>query len=393
VPSSYPLRLRAGDPDPYPNYEWLRENAPVSPVFNAAGTTWLVTSFELAKTCLSDPRLSSDSRNGCGEFGHGQDEWTTRGLLGLDPPEHSRLRRIVAGGFSPRASARWRPAIAQICQSAIDQFAGETVADLVSCYTVPVPVAVIHEILGVPASERKEADRFLDLFYRAELIEPSDTDAYQELIAYVDEIISYKQNHRGDDITSMLLDALDGGFLRCKRELRTMLLVLLGAGHTTTVQFLGSAILRLLEHPDQLSELIAGRVQWSPAINEMLRFDSAIQVTQYRYATEEMQIGDVHVAKGDAVIISLGSANRDAARFSEPDEFSIDRTGPSNLAFGHGVHLCLGAHLARLEGELGLGILFRRLPRLRLAIPPDEVAWAYGPLLRGPRQLPAILND
>lgn len=171
-----------------------------------------------------------------------------------------------------------------------------------------------------------------------------------------------------------------------------MVLGIFGAGHVTTVQFFGVAVLRLLQHPDQLVDLIAGRARWSDAINEILRFDSPIQATQHRYAVEDMDIGGVQVARGDAVLISVAAANRDPARFDDAARFSVHRASRPNLAFGHGVHLCLGVHLARLEGEIGLDILFRRLPGIRLAIPAAEVAWAYGPMLRGPRELPVTLT-
>lgn len=389
-----PVRRRpAGDPDPYPNYEWLRDNAPVSPLFSrqGAGTTWLVTSYELAKACLNDPRLSSDSRKARGGGDLGQDEATARGLLSLDRPEHTRLRGIVNSAFSPQAVNRWRPVIEQVCATAIERFAGQADAELVASYALPVPVAVIHEVLGMPPDERKDAASCFDLFYRAGLAQPGDPQAYQELLGYIDHVIAYKRRHRGDDVTTVLLDSLDTDVLHDVRELRSMLLGILGAGHVTTVQFFGSAVLRLLQHPDQLEDLLAGGVRWSDALNEMLRYDSPIQATQNRYAVEDISIAGVLIARGDAVLISVAAANRDLARFDDPAIFSLYRLARSNLAFGHGVHLCLGAHLARLEGEIGLSILFRRFPRMRLAIPPDEVVWAYGPMLRGPRQLPVTL--
>ncbi len=387
-------RRSAGDPDPYPSYAWLRDNAPVSPLFSpyGAGTTWLVTSYELAKSCLNDPRLSNDSRKARNGPDLAEDEAAARGLLSVDRPEHARLRGIVSSAFSPQAVGRWRPAIEQACLLAIEEFAGEAETDLVASYALPVPVAVIHDVLGVPATERKDAARCFDLFYRAGLVQPGDPQAYEELLSYIDHLISYKRGHRGDDVTSVLLDSLDQGVLHGLRELRSMMLGILGAGHVTTVQFFGSAVLALLEHPDQLGELTSGQVRWTNAINEMLRFDSPIQATQHRYAVEDISIGGVTIARGDAVLISVAAANRDGGRFDDPARFNLRRPVRSSLAFGFGVHLCLGAHLARLEGELGLAMLFARFPDLRLAMPPDEVVWSYGPMLRGPRQLPVSLR-
>ena len=192
---------------------------------------------------------------------------------------------------------------------------------------------------------------------------------------------------------SLLLKSCDRGEIRGIRELRSMVLGIFGAGHVTTVQFFGAAALRLLEHPDQLADLMEGRVRWLDAMNEALRFDSPIQATQHRFATADILIADTQVSRGDAVLISVAAANRDPARFDDPEQFSIHRTTRSNLAFGHGVHLCLGAHLARLEGEVGLAILFRRLPGIRLAASAEQIEWAYGPMLRGPLHLPVTLTS
>jgi cytochrome P450 len=387
-------RRPAGDPDPYRNYAWLRENAPVSPLYSphGAGTTWLVTSYELARACLNDPRLSNDSRKARGGPDTGQDDATARGLLNLDRPEHARLRGMVVSAFSPQAVARWRPMIERVTTQALDELAGRDTADLVTAFALPVPVAIIHEVLGVPAGERKDPARCFDLFYRAGLAQPNQAEPYVELLAYIDHLIAYKRACPGDDVTSLLLDQLGGGELHGVRELRSMLLGILGAGHVTTVQFFGSAALRLLEHPGQLADLRAGTARWSDAVTEMLRFDSPIQATQHRYATQDLTIGDVAVARGDAVLISVAAANRDPGRFPDPAQFQVTRRSRSNLAFGHGVHLCLGAHLARLEGEIGLDLLFRRFPELALAIPPQAVTWQYGPMLRGPAQLPVTLT-
>lgn len=393
TPAESVSRQRA-DPDPYPTYAWLREHAPVSLLFSpfGAGKTWLVTSHELARACLTEPRLSNDSRKARSGPDNAGYEATARGLLSLDRPEHTRLRGMVARAFSPQAMARWRPVIERETNAAIDRMAGRTDVDVVSDFALPVPVAVIHEVLGIPRTERKDAGRCFDLFYRAGLAQPNEPEAYQELLGYIDHLISYKRRHRGDDVASLLLEHADRGELAGIRELRSMVLGIFGAGHVTTVQFLGAAVLRLLQHPDQLADLVDGQARWQDAINEVLRFDSPIQATQHRYAVEDMDIGQVRVGRGDAVLISVAAANRDPARFDDAARFNVHRPPGPSLAFGHGVHLCLGIHLARLEGEIGLDLLFRRLPHLKLAIPAAEVAWAYGPMLRGPRELPVTLT-
>jgi cytochrome P450 len=398
TPESHPAGRSAdlGDPDPYPNYAWLREHAPVSPIYSphASTTTWLVTSNELARAALADPRLSNDDRNSAGPqapFGGG--EWDpARSLLDLDRPEHTRLRRLVAGTFSPSAVEQMRPMMERVATEAIDGFIAAGECDLVHSFSLPVPVAIIHEVLGVPPPEREAPERCLDLFWRTGLTQPVDTVALRELLAYVKHLADYKRAHPGNDVGTRLLRGFDSGELRDENELQSMILSVLGAGHVTTVQFLGAAAVRLMQHPDQLRALREGAVRWPDAVVEMLRYDSPVQASAYRYVTEDMEIGGTRLAKGDAVLISLASANRDPGRFSDPDEFRIDRETRGSLAFGHGAHLCLGSHLARLEGEIALGTLFHRLPDLRIAIPFAHIIWTYGPMLRGPRRLPVTFT-
>ncbi|MFD5247394.1 cytochrome P450 [Amycolatopsis sp. NPDC058340] len=385
-----------GDPDPYPNYAWLRENAPVSELYlpHRDGTTWLVTSYDLARACLTDRRLSNDDRNATGEaapFGTGQ--WDpARGLLDLDRPEHSRLRGLVVGAFSAGAVERMRPMMTRVVEEAIDAFAGQGACDLVPAFSLPVPVAIIHEILGIPGHIRESPARCLDLFYKAGLTDPIDTAALADLLGYVKHLAEYKRAHPGDDVSGHLIRGLETGELRDHDELAAMILSVLGAGHLTSVQFLGAAIFRLLQHPAQLAAILEGEFSWAGAINEILRYDSPVQATAYRHVTEDMELGGVSLARGDSMLISLAAANRDPSRFDDPDEFRVDRPVQSNLGFGYGAHLCLGAQLARLEGEIALDILFRRLDGLTLSIPFDEVVWTYGPMLRGPRTLPVVFS-
>lgn len=383
---------RRSDPDPYPNYAWLRENVPVSAVYSPSrtGSTWLVTGYEDAKACLADPRLSNDDRHAGSEdnpFPEGDFDMA-RGLLDLDRPEHARLRKMVSAPFTTAAVEQLRPMMRQVCETAVDEFVASGGTDLVAGYCVPVPVAVIHEVLGLPVEQRESPLRCLDLFYRAGFVQPLEAGAVEELVGYVRHIVEYKRANPGPDLTTLLLRKLDEGDLRSEAELVSMMLSVLGAGHVTTVQFLGTATLRLLEHPSQLAALRAGSVSWQDSVNEMLRYDSPVQASTYRYALTDLEVAGTPIAKGDAVLISLASANRDGSRYEDPNAFQLDRKARSNLAFGHGAHLCLGAQLARVEGEIALDVLFERLPGLRLDIPVADVVWSYGPMLRGPYELP-----
>jgi cytochrome P450 len=384
-----------GVPDPYPMYEWLQNHAPVSQVHNTdltSGETWLVTPYALAEECLRDRRLSNDPRYASGPLAE-DDAREARGLLSVDGAEHKRLRGLVNEAFTRKGVAGWEPMIRRVCAEALESFDGMETIDLVEKFALPVPVGIIHEVLGVPPEARCEARRCFNLFYDAGLARPPDLNAYEELLAYMDALIAYKTDHRGDDLGTLLVEQVERGDLGGQAELRAMLLGILGAGHVTTVQFFACAVLRLLEHPATLQEIADGALDWSTCIDELLRFDSPIQATQYRFATENMEIGDTSVHRGDAVLISVAAANRDPARFENPTCFNPLRPARTNLAFGRGVHLCLGVHLARLEGEIGLRALFDEYPDMTLDIDPEEVSWGYGPMLRGPRELPVRLGS
>lgn len=388
--SSDPQQHDRGDPDPYPNYRWLRSQAAIHPIPGAreGSTTWLVTSFEQARQCLNEPRLSADSAHAAASTVGSTYRRIGKSLLNSDPPDHTRLRQLVSGAFSQRAAEALRPKIARICHRAIDSFANQGEADLVRQYAVTVPVAVIHDVLGIPESKRTDPGRCLALFFRVAFVKPQDPSAVHELEDYLDQVVAYKRLNRGDDVVTKLLDGLESGVLRTERELYGMLYVLLGAGHTTTVPFLGAAMLRLLERRRQWQQtLLDEPALLRSFIEEVFRHDSAVQASQNRHALEDIEIDGTRVSKGDTVLISLAAANRDPARFDRPDEFCEGRRSMSHLSFGHGIHFCLGAHLARAEAEVALRTLLTRIPTLRLAGSPADVAWSLGPMLRGPREL------
>lgn len=391
-PQAVDYRYRRRDVDPYPAYAAMQERAPVSPLagLRTARTTWLVTSHDLARQCLSDLRLSSDRRKAAAE--HESGRLQKDDLLGLDPPDHTRLRRLVTPTFSPSAVRGLRPMIRRTCERAIGAFRARGSAELVGEYCLAVPVAVIHEILGVPPARRETAQTCMDLYWRASFLHPYDAAAVASLREYIAAMMAYKRAHPGQDLATALLGGLARGELT-EEELHTMLFVVLGDGHATTMPFLGSGIFRLLERPG-LAEALAGRPgAWPGFVEEVLRFDSPVQTSQSRYALADLTIGETAVSRGDVVLVSLAAAGRDPGRFTQPDEFVSGRGDRQHLAFGHGVHFCLGAHLARAQGEIAFATLFRRLPDLRLGISPSEVAWTFGPTLRGPRELPATFTS
>ncbi|MFD9073018.1 cytochrome P450 [Streptomyces lasiicapitis] len=379
------------DPDPYPNYRWLRENAPACPMGGDtdADSTCFVTSYELVRAGLLDSRLSSDPRNAAGADPSAEAE---RSVLDTDPPDHGRMRRIVNPAFSLSAVDALRPRIARACRDAIAAFAGRGHADLMAEYGLVVPVAVIHEILGVPPEQRVDAAEFLDRFWWAGAAREPEPAAVEFVDAYVTRIIDYKRAHPGDDVTTALLRALDDGGLRDESELRGMVTAVLGAGHITTVPLVSAGVVRMLEHPEQLAKALAEPARWADVVDELLRHDSVIQVSTNRYALEDVVVGDVPVPKGGTVLMSFAAANRDPARFDDPDAFDMDRPRNGHLAFGHGTHFCLGAHLGRAEGEIALRTLFEALGDVRSVVPVEEIVWSFGPMLRGPAAIPVTFT-
>jgi cytochrome P450 len=381
-----------GDPDPYENLGWLRSAMPVArvPGPDGEGTAWLVTTHAEARACLADPRLSHDRRNAKDP---GDDSEDHGDLLGKDPPDHARLRQLVSPVLSPGATERLRPKVIETCTALIDGFGGAGKADLVADYSWPIPWAVIHDYFGIPEDQRMEVSHCIDRFLVAGYTEApyGGGPATDELMEYVRALIEYKRAHRGQDVTSIMIEGFERGVVHSEQELEGMLYVLLGAGQVSTGPLIAAAALRLMQHPAELTKLLDGSVEWKIAVEEALRYDSPVQTSVSRWATEDLTIGDTRIEKGDTVVISLAAANRDDARFAEAEQFAVHEWR-SHLAFGHGIHLCVGAPLARLEGEVALRLLFSRLPDLRLAEPAEDLAWTLGPKLRSPREVPVLFD-
>lgn len=371
-------------PDPYANYKWLREHQPVSLVQGADGKPLcVVTSYELVRTCLVNPRLRSgfDDSGGAGEISTS---------MGISDQYHERLYRVMADVMP--ASLITRAGIQQACRTALAAFAGRGQADLMDEYALRIPVEVIHNLLGVPAREQEPPQACLSNYIKAGFTQPPDETAHAFLHEYVDRIVAYKESNPGDDITTALLDQLRLGNLRSKGELRAVLFTLIGAGHTTTAPFIATAILRLLEHPEYLRAALRDDSTWAAIGEEVLRHDAPLHSVQTRYAQERLTIGEVELAPGSPVLLSLAAANRDPARFDNPEDFDPGRPSPRHLAFGYGPHFCPGSQLARSEGVTALRELFLALPDVRLAIEPAEIEWAFGPILRGPARVPATFT-
>ncbi|MFG3014101.1 cytochrome P450 [Streptomyces cinerochromogenes] len=402
--SRQPVLLPYADPafvaDPFPLYRRLREDGPVRRAVLAGGLdAWLVTRYEDGLAALSDPRLSSDVRDASDprliqQLPRFERESMMSNMLRSDPPDHTRLRRLVSKAFTARRVAELGPRIQEITDRLLDAVAPAGRADLVADLALPLPVTVICELLGVPVDDRHAFQRWTDaMLVRGEgLPDPAAVDeAWQRMHAYVTAHLDAKRAHPGDDLLSALITAHDEEQRLNRDELIAMTFLLLVAGYVTTVNLIGGGIAALLAHPAQLTLLREHPDLLPDAIEEFLRYDGPVSPGIARFAREDVDIAGVTVPRGATVLIASAIADRDPARFPDPDRLDITRRDNGHLAFGHGIHYCLGAPLARLEGRIAVGTVLRRLPDLALAVSPAELDWRPGGL-RGPARLPVTFT-
>ncbi len=313
-------------------------------------------------------------------------------IVNLDPPDHTRIRKLVSGTFSPRRVEALRPRIEQIVAERLDAIeAAGRPADLVSQFAVPVPVTVICELLGAPQHGRDLIHRCADVLITvAGRTEEEVAQAQAELLGYLSELIADKRQHPGDDLLSGLIAARDNDDQLSEVELLVLAATLLIAGHETTANQIGSVVVTLLEHPDQLARLRAEPGLLPTAVEELLRFVPLGSEGGFgiRIATDDVEVGGVTVRAGEAVIPARYVANRDPAVFTDPDRLDVGRQERPHIAFGAGIHYCLGAQLARMELQISLTALLRRYPDLRLAVPASELVWRQGMAQRGLAELP-----
>ncbi|WP_225823817.1 cytochrome P450 family protein [Streptomyces naphthomycinicus] len=398
--SQQPVLLPYADPafvaDPFPLYRRLREDGPVRRAVLARGLdAWLVTRYEDGLAALSDPRLSSDVRDASDprlaeQLPRYERESMMSNMLRSDPPDHTRLRRLVSKAFTARRIAGLRPRIQEITDRLLDAVVPAGHADLVADFALPLPVTVIGELLGVPVDDRHDFQRWADtLLLRDEPIpDPAVVDgAWQQMHAYVSKHLEAKRARPGGDLLSALVTAHDDEQKLNDDELIAMTFLLLVAGYVTTVNLIGGGIAALLAHPEQLTLLREDPALLPRAVEEFLRYDGPVSPGIARFAREDVEIGGVSVPRGATVLVASAIADRDPARFPDPDRLDITRQDNGHLAFGHGIHYCLGAPLARLEGQIAIGTVLRRLPGLALAVPRSELGWRPGGL-RGPSRLP-----
>jgi cytochrome P450 len=317
--------------------------------------------------------------------------FTEQHMLNRDGVDHRRLRRLVTRAFTPRMVERLRPRMQEIADELLDAVEARGKMDLVDDYAFPLPITVIAELLGIPAADRDRFRRWSNAVVTPALGAEAlaETGALlAEFVAYLQELFERRSVEPGSDLISALLQVRDGGDALTEQELFSMVVLLIVAGHETTVNLIANAVLALLEHPDRLEALRRDPARIPAAIEECLRYDGPVERGLTRWASVDVELGGRTIRRGALVVAMLGSANRDPERFADPDAFDLDREDTKHVAFGRGSHYCLGAPLARLEGEVALATLIRRLPDVRLAVARDALRWRPVPLFRSLVALP-----
>ncbi|WTI18408.1 cytochrome P450 [Streptomyces sp. NBC_00820] len=377
--------------DPYPVYAALRERGPVHRVRIPEGAeAWLVVGYEAGRAALVDPRLSKQWKNAAPSFPISSPSAGPH-MLNSDPPDHERLRKLVVREFTPRRIEQLAPRVQQITDELLDAMLAlpEGRTDLVEALSFPLPISVICELLGVPMLDRAAFRGWTSTVL-------SDPDpgarlaASGEVAAYLADLLERKRLDPGQDLMSDLIRTTDedGDRLSADELLGTAWLLLV-AGHETTVNLISNGVLALLTHPDQLAALRADMTLMTNAVEEMLRYDGPVETPTFRFTTEPVRIGDTVVpGDGELVLVALADANHDPARFPEPGRFDVRRPAGGHVAFGHGIHYCLGAPLARLEARIAVRTLLERCPDLALDAHPAALPWRHGMLIRGPQRLP-----
>ncbi len=381
--------------NPYPFYARLREQEPLSHFAWRGMDMWMVATYDDSVAILKDPRFCLDkpkvesSKDEPISSGESAPRYVPlagrRHLLNTDPPDHTRLRALVSKAFTPRMIEQLRPRIQQITDELLDAVQNRGQMDLIADFAFPLPIIVISEMLGIPTTHRQQFRAWTQAIVQGleSGYEAAGMAAEEAFINYIKTLIVQKREHPDNDLTSSLAQAEEQGDSLNENELISMILFLITAGHETTANLIGNGVLALLEHPEQMSLLRADPAALLPsAIEELLRYTAPVSLSSPRWASEDIPMHGQVIRKGEMVRCALLAANTDPQQFPDPELLNIQRQEKQHLAFSKGIHFCLGAPLARLEGQIAIGTLLRRLPHLCLAHDPEQLDWKEAGFLR-----------
>ncbi|HEU4328167.1 MAG TPA: cytochrome P450 [Roseiflexaceae bacterium] len=385
--------------NPYPFYARLRAEAPVCSVsLPTRNKVYLIARYDDALLAVKDPRLLKDAREALTPeqfrrlpLARRLIQPMMKQMLDQDPPNHTRLRALVHKAFTPRRIDQLAERIQLLADALLDAAAPHGRIDLIAQYALPIPATVIAEMLGVPLADRAVFQRWSTAIVSMNGSRWAMVQALSSVVSfrrYVRRLMAQRRVDPQDDLLTALLQAEEAGDQLSEAELVAMVMLLLVAGFETTVNLIGNGVFSLLRHPEQRERLQAEPALIKTAVEELLRYEGPLETTTERFAGEDMELGGALIPQGSPVRVVLASANRDETQFDQPDRLDITRTPNRHLAFGQGIHYCLGAPLARLEGQIAINTLLRRMPDLRLAVPPEAVSWRSGLLMRGLETLP-----
>ncbi len=378
--------------DPYSVHARLRAQRPVAQVIMPGGApAWLITGYAQARAALTDPRLRKLP------VGWRPDPDSILAsldlhMLNLDPPDHERLRKLVSKAFTARRVEELRPRITAITEALLDDMSTRREVDLLAAFAFPLPITVICELLGVPAADRDQF-RAWSATIVADTVSP---EAFQAdagaMVGYFQTLLAARRREPAGDLLSALITARDEEDRLSENELLSMAFLLLVAGHETTVNLIAGGMLALLLSPGELARLRADPSLLGGALEELLRYVNPVNNATFRFTGEPVEIGDVPIGANEVVFVSLSGANRDPSRYAGPERLDLGRDSSGHLAFGHGIHYCLGAPLARLEAEIAFRGLLERFGSMTLAVPADELRWRPSTLIHGLESLPVRLH-
>ncbi len=388
--------------DPFPFFARLRAEQPVHATALPDRTpVWLLSRYDDVLALLKDERFAKNRRNAMTAEQVRKQPWVPpffrpleRNILDLDPPDHERLRMLVHKAFTPRLIEQMR---ARVQSTADELLAGAAVRgkmDLVRDFALPLPVAVITEILGVPREDRGKFHKWSNAIVAVNSLKPpiSVIPNVWFFVRFLRRFFRLRRAQPRDDLTSALIQAEEAGDRLSEDELLAMAFLLLVAGHETTVSLIAGGALELLRHPGELEKLRREPALIASAVEELLRFTAPVFLSTERFARAEVTLHGVTIPRGGLVYGVIGSANRDAMVFQNPDQLDIARQNNRHLAFGHGIHFCLGAALARMEAQIAISTLVQRFPELRLAVPAEALRWQPSLVLRALKGLPVAFS-